>query len=271
MLHTDLFYEISLYCKPYILSVNKELNLLYSEEWFKTKLQRLFPDKKLFTITNYMDLYKKYLEEGDIHCIGTYRVHILKTRGVRAQYGYPKCVEGIPFHYILTFNGELYLEKQGESKLIDTEVIDVTSMGYIKQHKAYIGDDFKEITFEEELRQIVYFSCNTCILSTKGLHVYNYMDYCFYENNNITNIIKRDKCYFFDTNNTMYEGGNYNFVKSNKNLDINTFHTKRGNIITFKLNILYIDNQCIDTNIKKIISDDNEAGYYGNKILYYIK
>lgn len=147
LLHKDLFYEISLHCEPFKLSVNKELQALYNDQWFKEALQIISPGKKLFTITNYKDLYKNYTLEGKIY---SYYNDVVGCRGIKAQ-----CEHGK--YFILTFNGELYCEKDNITTLIDTEVIDISSCGYIKQHVAYFyrKGEIKEIQFQEKLLKII--------------------------------------------------------------------------------------------------------------------
>jgi hypothetical protein len=280
MLHTDLFYEISLYCKPYMLSVNKELNLLYNDDWFKTKLNNLFPDKKLFTGTNYKDLYKRYLEEGDIYYVTNELICKLQIKGVKAQYKDDFYINHeFPDDYILTFNGELYSQIGNDIKLIDTEVIDVSSYGYIKNNKVYVGmtDDingkayismtdntFDEMIFHEKLLKIVPNYTEMYILSVNGVYIDCEKLY-FYEIKDCIDIIKLDKVYIVGKNNIYYTFINdgfeivdppdrkyLNIWEGKISLDNGTvsLHNKKGSKI-------------IETNVKNIMVDnENNANWY---------
>jgi len=61
MLHTDVLRLISLQLYPYKLSICKELHSLYDDNWYRDKLSLLNPRLNLYTLTNYEDLYNKYL------------------------------------------------------------------------------------------------------------------------------------------------------------------------------------------------------------------
>lgn len=167
MLHFDIFYKISLHCEPYSLCVNKELSSLYKDSWFQDSLQTKYPDKKLYTQTNYKDLYIRYLSEGNIY----FKIHKqepvkLLIKGIKAQH----------FHgdLILTFNGELYHQINNEIILIDTEVIDLNSNVYIKENRCYkyLEDKTEEIKLDikEKYKSVIYYYGVIFILTDLGLH-----------------------------------------------------------------------------------------------------
>src|SRR5579872_6038121 len=85
----DIFRLISLYLPPEYLSVNGELRSMYNDGWFHDKLQVCNPDDKLYTSTNYRDLYRKYLREGNIYEFKFYSdPKLLPIRGIKATYTY---------------------------------------------------------------------------------------------------------------------------------------------------------------------------------------
>ena len=272
MLHTDVFYEISLYCQPFKLSVNKELNSLYKDDWFKTKLQNLFPDKKLFTATNYKDLYKKYLEEGDIYYVYGSYIQKLEVRGVRAQYKDDFDIDHkYPDDYILTFNGELYHQEKDTVKLIDTEVIDICSYGYIKNNKAYVSmtdSTFDEISCIEKLLKIASNYIEMYILSTNGVYIDHDQGMDFYEMKDCIDLIKSDKVYIVDKNNIYYtfKNGKFEVVS----LDREYLHIWKGKISLHGGIVSFHDEEenikIIETNVKNIMVDDEN-----NNTWYYIK
>lgn len=137
-LPNDIIRLISLLVRPHLFSINKDLITLYDDIWYQDKLQLLYPNK-LYTATNYQDLYKKYLKMGDIYTIyGNEPPVKLSTKGIKAVgWHFPSG----NFHHILDFNGNLYLEDNNNIKIIDTEVIDIDTKIYIKKDYIMIFND----------------------------------------------------------------------------------------------------------------------------------
>lgn len=286
MLHTDLFYEISLHCEPYLFSVNKELNLLYNDDWFMSKLQYLFPNRKLFTTTNYKDLYKKYLQEGDIYYLLWNSSPRLKIRGIKAQYcDKDYSGHGIEGDYILTFNGELYLQNNDNVVLVDIEVIDISSWGYIKKHTAYFSmtdGKITELTFKEELVKIICYGYDVYILSVDGLYVINEQMEKFFHKGKYIDIFLSKDIYAIDENNEYYRVLDEKIIHDNsfkQNMDPNVkkyLDIWKGNIRLLKNGLLikYTNNddtveydfQEIDNNVRDIIVDNEDCTEW-----YYIK
>ena len=154
----DILRFLSYHLPPKHLSINKEMRDMYNEPWFRDTLQFLHPSLKLYTSTNYYDLYKKYERQGTImyYDLSVHRYYLsaclvnksydicLRTQGIKAVQ-----------NYILTFNGDVYLETD-EVILIDTEVIDISyvynEIIYIKKDKVYLlnsviihGKDFIKV------------------------------------------------------------------------------------------------------------------------------
>jgi hypothetical protein len=269
MLHIDLFYEISLRCKPYILSVNKELNLLYSDDWFLIKLNNLFPGRKLFTVIDYKDLYKRYLAEGDIYCSHENINKKLLVRGIKARHGYTFINK--LYKYILTFNGELYLQEKDEVTLVDTEVVDIASFNnYIKNNKAYV--DNKELNFHERLLKIKSNWTDTYILSINGLYIISCNETHFIPMKDCVNFTNVNGIGIIDKHNNYYDicdnklrlrTGIKTFVPSTI---IKQIFTVNGPFTLNKKNELIGCSGILEESIKDIMVDD-----YTSSIWYYIK
>ena len=223
MFPLELFNLISLHCKPYLFSVNKELHLLYNDEWFQNKLQTLFPGRKLFTISNYKNLYRRYLSETDIYYIAydkrlTYdeisnisldNHYKLITKGVKAQHcGTWTSGKSNKYDHILTFNGELYLETDNEIKLIDTEVIDISTNLYIKDNGVYYifeGCYNKHDNTVTGCKQIIYNCYAIWVLTENGVVSINDDQTEFYPINNCVKMFLHIcDMYVFDSDNNMY-------------------------------------------------------------------
>ena len=238
MFPLELFNLISLHCKPCFFSLNKELHLLYNDEWFQNKLQMLFPGRKLFTITNYKNLYQRYLSETDIYynyCCTTKvsslsDLELFRMKGVKAQYCGDTRIENFKYDQILTFNGELYIETDNGITLIDTEVIDISSNFYIKQNEIYYikGDEHKLVSNEIiGCKQIIYHIGLIWILTDSGVfYLRDFKIHNFYPINNcIKMILQKYNIYVNDIDNNVYKITFGNFSKLDHNFDINC-HTK---------------------------------------------
>ena len=153
MLPYDIIRQISLYCKPKYLSINKELCDMYHDIWFYDKLlletlggnletsgrnletlggNLETSGRKLYTPTNYEYLYERYLKQGPIiyfksPVTANSSEHKLSIKGIKAIYN-----SGDKSFYILTFNGDLYKESETSIDLIDTQVIDINYFTYIR-------------------------------------------------------------------------------------------------------------------------------------------
>jgi hypothetical protein len=178
----EIFNIISFDTDPYMFSVNKSLNNIYNDNWFELKLQNIFPGRKLFTTTNYKDLYKNYLSEGIIYYINDTHHHKIDTKGVKAQYIGCNHSDPEKADQILTFNGELYLETGEGVELIDTNVIDISSNAYIKHGELYTyffglfgichGLEkwlSRHINVSHNFKQVLYDEGVTWILTENGL------------------------------------------------------------------------------------------------------
>ena len=150
MLSIELWKLISLELHPYKLAVCKELTSMYTDFWFQDKLKQQYPDKELWTPTTFKDLYKKSLKTSDIFWYND------NTNNKKAEFKEKLSIQGIPeekaarsasdSHFILTFNGELWLHKSKfESRqvgltLYDTHVINIENNTYVK----YVNKDCYE-------------------------------------------------------------------------------------------------------------------------------
>lgn len=134
MLPHDIIRSISLYCSPGIMACNKELLVLYNDIWYMDKLQLYNPAIKLYTATNYSDLYKRYKRQGTIRYFQYNTRYNLKVEGIKASCSH------IGANYILTFNGELYHEFDSKIELIDTQVVDIDKNTYIKENLWFINN-----------------------------------------------------------------------------------------------------------------------------------
>ena len=136
----DVFRVISLHLEAKKLIVCKELLNMYDDNWYHDTLQLKYPSLKLYTTTNYQDLYNKSIQEGTIYYINT-DLTVIQTSsiGIKASYN----------TLILRFNGDLYYD----SKLIDTYVIDICDNGYIKLDSCYIksNDEFVKLNIKPKI------------------------------------------------------------------------------------------------------------------------
>lgn len=202
MLHYDIIRQISLYCKQKIFSINKELNNMYNKIWFEDKLQLYHPGIKLYTPTNYHDLYKKYMNQGKIAYYGNFiniNRKLTTTAGIKAM----KCGDN---YYILTFNGDLYKESNGIIILIDTQVIDIGHRTYIKQYDWFVwrGDFVRvNLTPSQRFIKIADDSFISYVLTSGGIYYYEYWQSLpkFYPIDNIVDLFNDGYSSFVMDNN----------------------------------------------------------------------
>jgi hypothetical protein len=134
MLHFDILRLISLQLDPYELSISKELHIMYNDAWYYDKLVLLYPDLNLFTTTDYKDLYKKSLMQGNISyytSISYVLINIKGIKGIKASQ-----IDGGD-NLILTFNGDLWCD----DTILDKNVIDISYNAYIKTKELYLFED----------------------------------------------------------------------------------------------------------------------------------
>jgi hypothetical protein len=274
VLNLDLFYEISFFCKPFTLSISKDLHKIYTDNWFKTFLENKYPDKKLFTVTNYKDLYKRWLKEGDVYRLSDGKQFKLKTKGLKAQCNYPMSLFwGIYHDLILTFNGELYMELFNEVKLIDTKVIDISSCGYIRENATHVKINMntnERYYFHGQLHKIMQHHSGTIILSSEGIYKFSNNENTFNEMKDCIDIFinkNKDIC-ILDKYGNIYNMVNDEIIKSTFDpspiYEI-TYQRQPGRV-KFVSNKLYFNDKEIDTNVKNMILDDNDSD-----LIYYIK
>lgn len=235
----DIIRQISLYCKPKTITINRELSKMYNDIWFYDKLSLDNPGIKLYTSTNYEDLYKKYVKQGIItyyYC--QYKdSHRLHTKGFKIIYHYED-----NSYYILTFNCNLYKEIGNTISLIDTEVIDIDRNTYIKAYELYVYNGIKFIKHNlipgnhrleennlivpnQKFIKVAYFSHIPLALTSEGIYYYdnNLIDYHLI--NNATDLISEHALYIINNKlYTYYIGTNRNLVFQSYNL----FNYKSG-------------------------------------------
>ena len=146
MLPIDCFRNISLYCKPYIFSVNKILHNLYDDIWFKDKLLLEHPDTNC--TKPYKKLYKRYLKSGIIS-----RWNIYDEYKIVCETRIPSIKMSLitdSLYMLLTFDGTLlsYDMNDHTSFLIATNVIDIDHNTYITGKYCYLIADNEQIGTE---------------------------------------------------------------------------------------------------------------------------
>lgn len=237
MFPLELFNLISLHCKPCFFSLNKELHLLYNDEWFQNKLQMLFPGRKLFTITNYKDLYKKYLSETNIY-YNYYRsekdpslsdLRSFETKGIKVQYRGAIGYDYFKYDQILTFNGELYIEADNGTYLIDTKVIDISSYLYVKENGIYSNycDTSKLVNSDiSGCKQIINQSEDDTmwILTNNGIYSINTNTNFYQINNCVKMCLQLHNIYVSDINNNIYRICSNQLSKLNYTFDMDCYN-----------------------------------------------
>ena len=116
--HMIYFSLISYYCPTGDFTLNRDINIIHDENWYKSSVSYWYPDINLAItmpmVTSYQQLYYKSLTEGNLHplSITDKMSPALAIRGVKAskfkQLSNPNscCVSYV--HLVLTFNGDLY-------------------------------------------------------------------------------------------------------------------------------------------------------------------
>ena len=123
-----------------LFTVNKRLNKLYTEYYYKEYLYKNYYDLNLNITTTYKDLCQESLQEGYI----TFTENDLKInllikdfpiKGLKAVKGHSE----LPVHLILRFNDDLYLynDETNESSLIEQNITDFDTNTYIKDNKLF--------------------------------------------------------------------------------------------------------------------------------------
>ena len=78
----DIFKVISLSLPSYHLSLNKQLHNMYDENWYYEYIKYNYPSIIPSTLTNYKDLYKKSLLEGEIYYRGDKIISLKISKGI---------------------------------------------------------------------------------------------------------------------------------------------------------------------------------------------
>lgn len=200
MLSWDIFRLFSLYLKPYAFAINKLLLTIYNDDWFHDKLQHIYPNLKLYTSTNYIDLYQRYLQQGIIMNIFSKKRYV--TNGIKAD---------IKNNLVLTFNGDLYHEKDNKILLLDKHVIDLDIFSYIKSFEWYINikhEGFLLVNIKPTTNfiKVIFKSPYFYALTNFGIYYCNHTGkkVCFYPIQNCVDMIWYDKLYVIDTNDKVY-------------------------------------------------------------------
>jgi hypothetical protein len=254
MLHFDILRLISLQLDPYELSISKELHIMYNDTWYYDKLVLLYPDLNLFTTTNYKDLYKKSLMQGDIfYCtsIGNSYVPINK-KGIKASQIANNRLRpynpSISNNLILTFNGNLWCD----DVFLDKNVIDISYDAYIKTKELYLFEDDEwkiKFTDNKKLFRIEYdfYTGVYAIESEDGVFIYrdNSLRYIQFENK--VDFVLDYYLYIFDIYNNVF----YSDV-CNENFDLTQRYDiifKNGNICNILGKLIMIEQS---VNCKQI-------------------
>jgi hypothetical protein len=150
----EVWREISLFLPLNFLSISKSLIKIYDESWFQEKVLLQYPNCKkhdknsvLFSLettevvsnNSWEYLYKRSLKSGIIYHIINNKVFdkLLVMKGMKIC----ESLEGmINYRMILTFDGDLiyYNENTEETRLIDSNVKDITDGAYIKNNELYM-------------------------------------------------------------------------------------------------------------------------------------
>jgi len=164
MLHSDVLRLISLYLNPCKLSVCKELHDFYNDSWYFDKLTRIYPNLQS---TNYKNLYKKYLKQGDIYVNYELKSEKLLSQGI-------KVASQEVGELVLTFDGHLFIETDGQKILIDNNVIDIDHNTYIKEYEWYFIDDGEkyklDITPKNSFTKVLLGDEIFCSLTYDGIY-----------------------------------------------------------------------------------------------------
>lgn len=196
----DILRLISLYLKPYHLTINKELFSIYNNTWYFDKLRLFNLIDNSYMLTNYRDMYYKYLNTGTIK-------NIFHPGNLMVQKGFK-----VSLNHILTYEGNLYLQINDEVILIDNHVIDVDHYSYIKDYKWYMYDGliFKQLDISPVSKFIkVIHTFGYCFVLTNDGIYYNICNStinltAFYVINSITDIhFEHGILYAIDINNNM--------------------------------------------------------------------
>ena len=87
----EIWELISYYLDPYSLAICKFLSQIYNNDrWYYYHLNIKYPNLNLYTKTNYQNLYKLSLKQGDIYYIDkTSRTKIpINSRGIKIEEWY---------------------------------------------------------------------------------------------------------------------------------------------------------------------------------------
>jgi hypothetical protein len=222
----------------YLLLVNKLLNSLYNDNWYKEYLENKYPTINLTVRTTYKDLCKKSLYEGRIYYSQQYNTFIgkkyLNITGIKALWLDRN-------HIILKFNGDLYrINNNSEQILIDNNVSNMSFIHYVKYNKLY---KFKYIgssiigslcyEFDENLNYMI-----EIILNSQTIICSDYKVYLFDDINKIVidnrefNIKIIDGTYRKNLLILIFEDGSINRIKLN--------HLHNDNVMDYRIDKLYL-------------------------------
>ena len=157
----EIFKLISLHVNPGDLAVCKRLLKLYDDNWYHDHLHLKYPNINLYTKTNYKDLWKLSLLQGDIYYINpdNKKETYLNVKAIKGQLYQNNNNASELFgrvnniHNILTFNGD-YLVTDGTTLVkIDQSVNDINrDYYYIKSNRLYKW----EVNKKQIINNIVY-------------------------------------------------------------------------------------------------------------------
>jgi hypothetical protein len=136
----EVLYNILTHLPPgYMLLVNKHINSLHNELYYKEILEKNYHDLKLKLFSTWKELYLRSREEGCVNFNNAGSISSLSIKGTKCLTYEPLNVDTWNHRrLLLRFNGDLLLLNTiiGAS-IIDTGVSDICSSGYIKGNKFY--------------------------------------------------------------------------------------------------------------------------------------
>lgn len=126
----EIWKEVSLYFPYNFLTISTELTEIYDESWFEKKVKFRYPNCKQHN-NSWEFLYKRLLKSGKIHLYENVVVS-LDMDGIK------RSDVNLHWYSILTFDGDLCTSyKRGNLTLLDTNVLDIHSVNYIKNNEWY--------------------------------------------------------------------------------------------------------------------------------------